>query len=88
MDRRREELATPTHSSTSACYSRTGWTPDINQARHLYTVAAEAGHTDAQLNLALLLATRLEPPEIGEARRWFAAAVQAGDNEDTHREGV
>lgn len=41
--------------------------------------AAEAGDTVAQFNLGVLLATRLDPPELKEARRWYTRAAKGGD---------
>jgi TPR repeat protein len=35
----------------------------------------------ARYNLGLLLATKLDPPELGEARRWYTTAAEAGKGE-------
>jgi|GEM_PF-751880 len=40
--------------------------------------SAEAGRTDAQFNLGLLLATQLDPPELADARIWYTKAAEAG----------
>ena len=50
----------------------------IDQAAKAFTTFAEAGNTDAQYNLGVLLATLLDPPDLGEARRWWTAAAEAG----------
>jgi Sel1 repeat len=36
----------------------------------------------------LLLATKCDPPEIGEARRWWTAAAQAGDHQSQFNLGL
>jgi TPR repeat protein len=41
--------------------------------------AAQAGDNDAQVNLALVLITRLDPPELAEARAWLTRAAEAGN---------
>jgi TPR repeat protein len=46
-----------------------------------FTSAAEAGHTSARYNFGVLLATLLDPPDLGEARRWYIAAAEAGKAE-------
>ena len=40
--------------------------------------AAEAGNTGAQYTLGVLLADRLEPPEMAAALGWYAKAAEAG----------
>jgi TPR repeat protein len=40
--------------------------------------AAEAGNASAQYNLGMLLADRLEPPELAAALTWYARAGDAG----------
>jgi TPR repeat protein/O-antigen/teichoic acid export membrane protein len=40
--------------------------------------AAEAGHTRAQYSLGILLATAPDPPNLAEARTWWARAAEAG----------
>ena len=40
--------------------------------------AAEAGNIHAQSNLGFLLANRLDPPELAEARAWWTKAAEAG----------
>jgi hypothetical protein len=45
------------------------------------TTAAKAGHTNAQYNLGVLLATLLDPPELVEACRWLTTAAKAGIDE-------
>ena len=52
--------------------------PDLEGARIWYTRAAEAGHTDAQFNLGLLLADTLELPDVAGARTWWMRAARVG----------
>jgi hypothetical protein len=40
--------------------------------------AAEAGNASAQYNLGVLLADRLDPPELAAARTWYTKAAEAG----------
>jgi hypothetical protein len=40
--------------------------------------AAAAGHTGAMFTLGLLLADRLDPPDLDQARHWFEQAAAAG----------
>jgi TPR repeat protein len=53
--------------------------PDLEGARRWYTAAAEAGHTDALLNLGNLLADQLDPPDLPAARDAYERAAAAGD---------
>jgi TPR repeat protein len=39
-------------------------------------------------NLGLLLANRLDPPDLDEARRWYLRAAQAGDADAMFNLGV
>ena len=41
----------------------------------------KAGHTNAQYNLGVLLATLLDPPELVEACGWLTNAAKAGIDE-------
>ena len=43
------------------------------------TRAAEAGDTRAQFSLGVLLADRLDPPDLAGARTWLTRAAEAGD---------
>src|SRR3954468_3612139 len=49
--------------------------PQPQEARRWLTAAAEAGHSDAQERLGVLLKTQA-PPQPAEARRWLTAAAQ------------
>jgi uncharacterized protein len=66
--------------------------PEPTEARTWYTRAAEAGNTDAQYNLGLLLITGIDPPEPAEGRAWLTQAAKAGhdgarDALEQHRDG-
>ena len=50
--------------------------------------AAEAGDTDAQNLLGLVLATGLDPPEMAEARTWLTRAAEAGNTEAQNTLGI
>ena len=50
--------------------------------------AAESGNARAQSNLGVLLATTVDPPELAEARRWYAQAAEAGDTWAQHNLGL
>jgi TPR repeat protein len=52
--------------------------PEVARARTWWTLAAEAGDTNAQYNLGVLLAQWLDPPELAEARTWWIRAARAG----------
>jgi TPR repeat protein len=45
---------------------------------HWYEQAAAAGHTGAMNGLGNLLAERVDPPDLTEARRWYEQAAAAG----------
>ncbi|KAB7738941.1 hypothetical protein GA707_20615, partial [Nostocoides sp. F2B08] len=53
--------------------------PELDEARHWLTLAAEANHAGAQNNLGILLLTQWDPPELTEARARYAAAARAGN---------
>ncbi len=50
--------------------------------------AAEAGSAAAQYNLGVLLADRLDPPEMAAALTWYAKAAQAGHTGAQYNLGV
>ena len=50
--------------------------------------AAEAGNTDAQFNLGVLLADRLNPPDLAQARTWWTRAAEAGNTDAQFNLGV
>ena len=50
--------------------------------------AAEAGHTDAQYSLGVLLATELDPPDLAGARSWWTRAAEAGHSDAQYGLGV
>ena len=50
--------------------------------------AAKAGDTEAQNLLGLVLATRLDPPELAEARTWLTQAAKAGNVEAQNSLGL
>ena len=50
--------------------------------------AAEAGNATAQYNLGVLLADRLEPPEVAAAVTWYAKAAEAGHPGAQHSLGA
>ncbi|HEY5353981.1 MAG TPA: trypsin-like peptidase domain-containing protein [Streptosporangiaceae bacterium] len=50
--------------------------------------AAEAGNVRAQYNLGVLLADRLEPPEMAAAVGWYARAAEAGHTAAQYDLGV
>jgi TPR repeat protein len=45
----------------------------------------KAGHTNAQYNLGVLLATLRDPPELVEACRWLTTAAKAGKTKPSKR---
>jgi hypothetical protein len=49
--------------------------------------AAAGGHTGAMHNLGLLLATRLDPPDLDQARHWYEQAAAGGDTDAMHNLG-
>lgn len=57
-----------------AAYQRTNIPAAILASRQ----AATAGHTGAMFNLGVLLAGRLDPPDLDGARRWWTQAAPAG----------
>jgi TPR repeat protein len=57
----------------------TSATRQPDDARHWYERAAQAGDVGAMVNLGILLADQLDPPESDEARRWYGRAADAGD---------
>ena len=61
---------------------------DIPVAMAASRRAAEAGLPDAQFNLGRLLATRLDPPNLAEARAWYTRAAEAGHNDAQFNLGV
>jgi TPR repeat protein len=58
--------------------------PELAEARMWWTKAAAAGHTEAQINLGVLLADLLDPPELAEARTWYSKAAATGDTRAQH----
>ena len=50
--------------------------------------AAEAGLPEAQFNLGRLLATRVDPPHLAEARIWYTRAAEAGHDDAQFNLGV
>ena len=61
--------------------------PELVEARRWYTLAAEAGHTDAMYNLGILLANQMDPPELRKARRLWTAAAEAGNTNASSTSG-
>jgi TPR repeat protein len=61
---------------------------DIPVAMAASRRAAEAGLAGAQFNLGRLLATRLDPPDLAEARTWYTLAAEAGHNDAQFNLGV
>jgi TPR repeat protein len=54
--------------------------PELDEGPRWYTTAAEAGDTDAMVNLGFLLSDRVGPPELDEARLSWTTAAEAGDS--------
>ena len=50
--------------------------------------AAEAGNTDAQYHLGLLLADELDPPDLNGARTWWTRAAEAGNTDAQYHLGL
>jgi O-antigen/teichoic acid export membrane protein len=61
---------------------------DISMAMAASRRAAEAGLPQAQFNLGRLLATRLDPPDLFEARAWYTRAAEAGYSDAQFNLGV
>src|SRR5215469_17504293 len=61
---------------------------DISMAMAASRRAAEAGLPQAQFNLGRLLATRLNPPDLAEARAWYTRAAEAGYSDAQFNLGV
>jgi hypothetical protein len=49
---------------------------DISVTTH--RIAAEAGRREAMFNLGVLFASKLDPPQLDEARTWYERAADAG----------
>ncbi len=62
--------------------------PDLDGARIWYGRAAEAGSTDAMLNLGHLLAKQVEPPDLNEALRWWRTAAKLGNSDAVFNIGL
>jgi TPR repeat protein len=60
----------------------------IDVAAEAFTTFAEAGNTEAQYNLGILLATLLDPPDLDEARRCHTTAAEAGHTGAQNNLGV
>ena len=61
---------------------------NIPAAIHATHQAAEAGLIDAMHNLGLLLASRVDPPELDQARGWFQKAAEAGHTGAMYNLGI
>ncbi|SFU10833.1 tetratricopeptide repeat protein, partial [Arthrobacter sp. ov118] len=61
-------------SVSAAAYERDNMAAAVRASQQ----AAAAGHTGAAFNLGVLLADRLDPPDLSEARRWYEQAAAAG----------
>ncbi|GAB2614935.1 trypsin-like peptidase domain-containing protein [Kribbella endophytica] len=53
----------------------------IPHAITAYTQAAETGDTAAARSLGILLAKRLDPPDLAKASMWYHRAAKAGDHQ-------
>ncbi len=58
-----------------AAHARGNIPAAVHAARH----GADAGNAGTMLRLGILLADRVDPPELAEARTWFTKAADAGN---------
>ena len=61
--------------------------PDLEAAQAWYRKAADAGDTDAMVNLGNVL-TQLEPPDLEGAQTWFRRAADLGNIDAMLRLGI
>ncbi|QGF23478.1 hypothetical protein Rai3103_07130 [Raineyella fluvialis] len=84
----------PDRGNISGCPGRsTGWWEETDDpcrgfrvgespfsaAIEAYTSAAKSGDTNAMNRLGILLGTRMDPPDLIEARHWWTTAANAGN---------